>query len=92
MIHRWKASSQRRIQIVTYGVYSSIPRALVGLSTLWRYRTHFLRPDLALILGQMFTEFVAECRAGRLKARLTETSADVSAMPQKMEALTAVSA
>jgi hypothetical protein len=47
----------------------------------------------------MFTEFVAECRAERLKARLTETSADVSAMPQKKEpvlkeapGLTAVSA
>jgi hypothetical protein len=34
---------------------------------------------------QMFTEFVAECRAERLKARLTETSADVSAMRQKKE-------
>jgi carbamoyl-phosphate synthase small subunit len=35
---------------------------------------------------EMFTEFVAECRAGR-KARLTETSADVSAMRQKKEPL-----
>jgi hypothetical protein len=33
----------------------------------------------------MFTEFVAECRAERLKARPTETSADVSAMRQKKE-------
>jgi len=34
---------------------------------------------------QMFTEFVAECRAERLKARPAGTSADVSAMPQKKE-------
>lgn len=34
---------------------------------------------------EMFTEFVAECRAGRLKAGLTETPADVSAMRQKKE-------
>jgi len=33
----------------------------------------------------MFTEFVAECRAGRLKVKLTGTSADVSAMRQKKE-------
>ena len=32
----------------------------------------------------MFTEFVAECRAERLKGP-TETSADVSAMRQKKE-------
>ena len=36
MIHRWKVSSQRQIQIVAYGVCSFIPRALVDLSTLWR--------------------------------------------------------
>lgn len=34
----------------------------------------------------MFTEFVAECRTGS-KAKLTETSADVSAMRQKKEPL-----
>ena len=33
----------------------------------------------------MFTEFVAECRAERLKAKLTEDSADVSAIQQKKE-------
>jgi hypothetical protein len=33
----------------------------------------------------MFTEFVAECRAEGLKGRLTETSADGSAMGQKRE-------
>jgi carbamoyl-phosphate synthase small subunit len=34
---------------------------------------------------EMFTEFVAECRAEGLKARPTETSADVSARRQKKE-------
>lgn len=34
---------------------------------------------------EMFTEFVAECRAGRLKAGLTETPADVSTMRQNKE-------
>jgi hypothetical protein len=33
----------------------------------------------------MFTDFVTECRAERLKAGLTKTSADVSAMRQKKE-------
>ena len=33
----------------------------------------------------MFTEFVAECRAERLKTRPTENSADVSATRQKSE-------
>jgi len=33
----------------------------------------------------MFSEFVAECRAERLKERLTETSADVSGVRQKRE-------
>ncbi len=40
MIRRWKASSQRQVQIVAYGVYNSTPRALVGLSTPWRYDAH----------------------------------------------------
>jgi hypothetical protein len=34
---------------------------------------------------QMFTEFVDECRTGRLKAKLTGTSADVSTTRQKKE-------
>lgn len=45
-IHRWKASSQRPIQNVAYGVYSSTLRVLAGLSTPWRYYTHFRIPIL----------------------------------------------
>lgn len=36
---------------------------------------------------QMFTEFVAECRAERLKTKITEAHADVSAKQQKKESV-----
>lgn len=35
----------------------------------------------------MFTEFVAECRGERLKAKFTETRVDVSAKRQKKESV-----
>lgn len=41
-------------------------------------------PDPALsCMRQMFTDFVAECRAESLKARLTEAAVDTSTIRQK---------
>ena len=78
-IHRSKASSQRRIQIIGCGAYSSTPRALAGLSTLWRYCAHISVLILITHTGtQMFTDFVAECRAEKLKANFTKASVDTS--------------
>jgi hypothetical protein len=87
-IRRWKVSSLRPIQVVAFGAYSSTPRALAGLSILWRYFAHYLFLSCALIHGiQMFTEFVAECRAEKLKARLTELSVDTSTPRRKKQAV-----
>jgi hypothetical protein len=87
-IHRWKGSSQRRIQIVAYGAYSSTPRVLADPSTLWRYCA---RISVLILLShtgtQMFTDFVAECRAERLKSRLTKASVDTSTNRQKDESI-----
>lgn len=84
-IRRWKGSSRRRIRVVAFGASSSTLRVLVGLWTPWRYCARLFWSSALMYDIQMFTDFVAECRAERLKARLTGLSADTSTIRRKTQ-------
>jgi hypothetical protein len=85
-IRRWKGSSRRRIQVVAFGAYSSTLRALVDPWTPWRYCGSLSVVVFPLMYAmQMFTDFVSECRAEGVKARLSRLSMDTRTIRRKTQ-------